>query len=207
MKTSNIALLTVGILTAGGLALNLWRSPAEHAAAPAENRVIDLNPPDGNRATRTLSPTQPQEPSERGSESEPTGDSIIAVPVSHEIESVFRMSPYAMSMHLKLEQQPRDPVWAGEMEEAYGKWIHGKSELARHGVRPEVDCRTSMCEVRLMAYGGGNSKELYDLLMKQPGTAPWPEGGIEAVADGNEQDGVTTVVIHTVFPRRGYTNE
>jgi hypothetical protein len=202
--------IIIGVLALSGLFVYLsqdWEeTPAlidSQIASRTPSEVALSTAAEGQAATAasTVTPT-PSDAPLSGESTKPVNSSFIALPVSREFDAVFGSSADARSLHIKLEQQPRDPIWAPETETAYRNWVQGKTDLLRYGIRTEVDCRTNMCELRLLAYGGEQSSELYGLLVKQPGSFSLPDGGTTLLVDGDHQDGVTTIIIQTAFPKR-----
>jgi hypothetical protein len=131
---------------------------------------------------------------------------IVAIPVYPEFDRLLsnqrpgRHSKEVVAMHAKLEREPRDAAWATEMEDALRKFYMGKPELRRYGVIPQVDCRTSTCEVRMLAFSADDFD--LELTMEKPGSAPWPTGAVLLVADFDKRETATAFIIQVGFPKR-----
>lgn len=132
--------------------------------------------------------------------------SLVAIPVRQEFKPMLRRSIEMTTMHAELESQPRDPTWASATEKAYRLYFsEGKPELLRYGMTSEIECRTNMCEVRLLAYGADKAMNWYRLLEK-PGLYPSPTGSVPVVVNWDEHDGVTAIFIITKFQNRTSSN-
>lgn len=222
MKAANIGLLAIVIAALAGAGFFTYFSQDREAQSTglATRPVLIPAPREGSRELSGLPPAQlvernsippslPEEPTPApapGVES-PVDASIKTIPVSHEFEAIFTKYSSFARLHAELEQQPLDLDWAPATEEAFRNHLQGIPELSRYGIFPEVDCRTSLCELRLVAYGADKGTDWSQVLLQvnqgqqQRGTFHWVEGGIPLVT-WEEQDGATAIVIQTRFPKR-----
>jgi hypothetical protein len=130
------------------------------------------------------------------------------VPTGPEFDVLFKKDINMRIWHSKLEKQPRDAIWATEMEEALRRHFLVHPDFAGYGVNPEVHCRTSLCEVRMLAYGADKGANWADLRDK-PGSqsAPWPAKAFAGVINWDERDGETAVYFNVAFRNRPDPNK
>lgn len=107
----------------------------------------------------------------------------------------------AASLHKLKEEESRDPAWASIVEDHFAAHFATSAELAPYG-QPVVECKTSICEVRLSTDRVGDDIDWRSIL-----TTPRPhlnadQGKPHSVnMSWDRQDGTSAVVLHVVYDR------
>ncbi len=205
MKPASIGIFAAGVLS--GIGMSILYRHLGHVQSPPVTEESVKTPISPSIATGE----DPHVPSASPIDEEPALNEPIntlgtPVKVSREFDRMLSTdrpggaSVDTIRMHARLEKEPRDPIWAAATEAAYLNFFQGKPELLRYGT-PEVDCRMSMCELRLVVASGDKNID-WGQLMTRPGTLPPPEGGLPLVFDRDEHDGITATMVHTFFRDR-----
>lgn len=205
MKAVNSGLLAIGVLVVSGFTLYSTRG-SEKPTSPKEQPIKAHSIAKASPAV-SIAPSRsaPPDPAPHGDGAQAQASPSV-IPVSREFDRIFRnqrpgaSTASTIKMHAKIEQQRRDPDWASQTEQAYRNYFQGQPDLLVYG-SPEVNCRETLCELRLVAHGADKATEWTKILMK-PGSMPWPAGGIPVVVNWDYQGGVTAVIVHTMFQRR-----
>src|SRR5690606_15964398 len=203
---THIGLFAISVLAAAGLTLYFTHGNWEQPAARNPSPVMLQTPSPSSFSPRDSSPVASAPPSQVpvSGEKKQYDPPIVAIPVYPEFDRLLsntrpgRQSKEVIAMHAKLERQARDPAWADEMEEALRKFYLETPELSRYGVSPQVDCRTSDCEVRMLAYADETTNWKQILIsgkLEKPGSSAWSAEGFAAVTDLDERDGVTAIIV------------
>lgn len=207
MKTLNIVVFVMGSVAGAGIAAYYLQRTEPPSGARETSTALESLPGQENSSTSSLrTPGDGAIPQDKAEVvvSDNVDASIVAIPLPPEFDRVFLKSIDTRKMRRMLERQPRDPIWATAMEEAHRNYILSKPELLAFGIFPEVECRSSVCEARMLARGGDETKEWLKFLEK-PGSVPWPEGGVPLVIASDQHSGTTAIMIHTAFQNRPYT--
>jgi hypothetical protein len=103
---------------------------------------------------------------------------------------------HVKSLHDKIVAEPRDSDWALNAERDWIRFYSGKPEVLSMG-EPKIFCRSTMCEVRLLAKGHSTQFDSVDLedLMTARGNAPRPCGAFRVVARDDTDEAMAVVAI------------
>lgn len=107
----------------------------------------------------------------------------------------------AARAHRALEREPRDDAWASESEAEWARYLAANAGLAGYGA-PDVQCRTTRCEVRLLAVGAPvmGAAGWFGLLFPSREGLP---GSLPPALAFDEKDGTTAVAIQIKYRRSG----
>lgn len=204
MKAVKIGLFAIGVLVVGVLTLYLTRASETRTWATPETAAKVHDAPADLLPTPSPGPDELGSAQAASSEEIPIEESRTTIPVSREFDRIFGYqrpggnTGSSIKLHEKLEQERRDPEWAAETEQVYRNFIHGSTDLHSRGVVPEIDCRATLCELRLIASGADKDTDWAKLLLSMP----WPPGGSPVNFDWDYQGGVTAVIVHVMFKRQ-----
>jgi len=102
------------------------------------------------------------------------------------------------NLHSMLEREPRDAVWADEMERQFSTYFASKSELGRSFGQPSVICRTHFCEIQAIGYGPRAFdawKIATDDLRDQPWGRDLRAGGIYTIERAPNEQAVVLILM------------
>ena len=195
-----VGLLIAGLVLVSGISFYGGYTMRPPLQISTEAPVTNANPQEISRVTSHSPPTQAPAPI---SEVKPVHLVIDAVPMRPEFDILLARNVNIRTGHSKLERQPRDPAWAAETESAFRAFLLSSPSFSRYGIDPQVDCRTSFCEVRMLAYGAEKDTK-WHYLIEEPGSpnAPRPAKAFAGVIDWEEKDGVTAVYFLVSFRNR-----
>jgi hypothetical protein len=102
------------------------------------------------------------------------------------------------NLHAQLEREPRDVVWADDLEVKFSTYFASKLELARHFALPSVVCRTNLCEIQAVGYGSrpfdtwaAATADLRD----QPWVRDFRAGGIYTTSHAPNEQAVVLILM------------
>ncbi len=204
MKATSIGPIALGVLIGGG-GMFLYTHNTREESAKLTEKVLAIPAPassENHRASTASSPIQVPVPAQAPAptENKPVDASNVPIPLRYEFDAVMRKYPGNAQLHTKLEQEPRDPVWAQATEDAFRNFFQGNPEMARYGI-PEIDCRTSICEIRLIAFNADKTTDWMPVAFKSS-SSPRPKDGFPFGFASDEQNGVTAVIFHVGFAGR-----
>jgi hypothetical protein len=199
------------IIAAASLATVWWLLKDSRRAEPQPDSLSApsvtnvLEPRAGSEASRAPGATAvvaqsreplPAEPAPRNSEATET---VEPLPLIAGIELPGGM----WNLHAQLEREPRDVVWASDLELKLSTYFASKPELARHFALPSVVCRTSLCEIQAVGYGprpfdtwSSATADLRD----QPWTRDFRAGGIYTTSHAPNEQAVVLIFLRPSRP-------
>lgn len=88
---------------------------------------------------------------------------LVPIPTPSEFASIPPTKVYWhhdqwQKLHSQIEREPIDAAWASPMEVVLKNAFSESQEITRHGT-PTINCRTTMCQVQMMAYGAPDVDE------------------------------------------------
>lgn len=208
MKSSTVGLIVVSALVLGGVTLYALRGTNEQPHASESTSTL-APVSDSLRLGTSAEPLLQEAEQTQAAvpvQAEVIEAAVVPIPVSQEFDRIFKnQNPGAntagtIRMHARLESQARDQDWAATTENGFRDFYTGKPELHLYRT-PEVDCRTSICEVRLLAYGSSKDADYWYQLVSKPGAIPMPAGAMPLVLAWDPQEGMTAVIVHMMFSR------
>jgi hypothetical protein len=186
----------------GGFALYRFRavpetvpanaSPATNGASPAVLPAAG-DPGPSTRVTAPLPPEEPAEPPVTASDS-----AGPEAPPDHEYRAATRpLTPEEMRQEIDpgneweraFRKEERDEAWARPLETEIQQSLEPEISMGRFYVS-NVECRTTLCEVRLLARGNLQNAELEDF-QTRIFQLPWAERLTPALSSGVASGGET----------------
>lgn len=152
MAKGIIVLALLLVLVAGGWYVTREHTEVDVNQQPALSSSQPPNVPAGELLPPNTVVDDEFQRTPKSESSRPDSETGEAVPLRPEFEDLFRNNPYLSAAHTALEQEPRDELWASGSEAKFRVAFAGNHELQGYG-QPIVECRSSRCEVKLLAYG------------------------------------------------------
>ncbi len=197
-----MALFVAGVVS-GGAAVFLAMRPHEPQPVPVRAAVEASMPASARSgeeaATATAkvpTPTPTQPPLDQ--ESVAATEVRLApqpVQLAPEFERLFKEGRTAPNTHAQFLKQPQDSARDIATEEQWRQYYAGKPDVLQYGV-PEVQCRSAMCEVRLLANATMSGEEWMKLMTGTSQSAYPTFPGSMAGGDVLAENGVTAVVFY-----------
>jgi hypothetical protein len=159
---SKVILSSIGGVLAVGIAVFFLAHDDETPVAPADSTSPASIENSGARTVILDAPiSAPTAPT--GDTQSSSSTTLIAIPVPPAFDHVpeeekFWHHATWKEWHGKLELEPIDPAWSSSAERAIWDAINKNADLTRYGT-PVVSCRTTICEVQLLAYGENSIDE------------------------------------------------
>src|SRR5690606_41008443 len=100
-------------------------------------------------------------------------------------------------LHTMIERESVDAAWASTMEQGWTRYLLQKREIVELGGRPTVTCRSTICEIQLVAYGGKDLDWSKIVLSSGLSEQPWAKGIAPLGVLLGEDNGVTSVLVVT----------
>ena len=102
------------------------------------------------------------------------------------------------NLHAMMEREPRDAVWADDMERQFSTYFASKPELARNFSQPSVLCRAHFCEIQAVGYGPrafDTWKTATEDLRDQPWGSDLRAGGIYTIERAPNEQAVVLILM------------
>lgn len=208
--------LFLGVLIAAGAmyATRKDRESSLEATAPLQTDIATLQP-ESRLASDDVTLEPPQTDASAGSEATPlpTFEDAGHSGIRPEFNALFDRNPAIAAQYQAFEKEPRDPAWASSLEAALQQVISSNPAVTRFG-QPEIECRSTRCVVRLLAYGAsdvplGDWPQLlsvkgafFDANDHRIPHAPNPPSNMNI--DVIESGGASALLMTLLFPRTGF---